>query len=123
MSENTETIAYADRDALDEDLQSVLAEIASAEEEAKRIVAQAEASVKAIQLDTANRERDMKERSKKITAQARDEALAAATARADKERARRVNAARDEGERLFTDKQKAIAARVKELYAALGGKK
>lgn len=123
MSENTETIAYADRDALDEDLQSVLAEIASAEEEAKRIVAQAEASVKAIQLDTANRERDMKDRSKKITAQARDEALAAATARADKERARRVNAARDEGERLFADKQKAIAARVKELYAALGGKK
>lgn len=123
MSKNTETIAYADRDALDEDLQSVLAEIASAEEEAKRIVAQAEASVKAIQLDTANRERDMKDRSKKITAQARDEELAAATARADKERARRVNAARDEGERLFADKQKAIAARVKELYAALGGKK
>ena len=123
MSKKTETIAYADRDALDEDLQSVLAEIASAEEEAKRIVAQAEASVKAIQLDTANRERDMKDRSKKITAQARDEALAAATARADKERARRVNAARDEGERLFADKQKAIAARVKELYAALGGKK
>lgn len=123
MSKKTETIAYADRDALDEDLQSVLAEIASAEEEAKRIVAQAEASVKAIQLDTANRERDMKDRSKKITAQARDDALAAATARADKERARRVNAARDEGERLFADKQKAIAARVKELYAALGGKK
>ena len=123
MSKNTETIAYADRDALDEDLQSVLAEIASAEEEAKRIVAQAEASVKGIQLDTANRERDMKDRSKKITAQARDEELAAATARADKERARRVNAARDEGERLFADKQKAIAARVKELYAALGGKK
>ncbi len=104
-------------------MQSVLAEVKSAEEEAKRIIAQAEASVKAIQLDAANRERDMKERSKTVTAQAHDEAIAAAAARAQAEREKRVRAAEEQGERLISEKQKAVAARTAELYAALGGKK
>ena len=123
MAKKIEPVMYGDRDSLDESLQSVLAEVKSAEEEAKRIIAQAEASVKAIQLDAANRERDMKERSKTVTAQAHDEAIAAAAARAQAEREKRVRAAEEQGERLIAEKQKAVAARTAELYAALGGKK
>ncbi len=123
MAKKIEPVMYGDRDSLDENLQSVLAEVKSAEEEAKRIIAQAEASVKAIQLDAANRERDMKERSKTVTAQAHDEAIAAAAARAQAEREKRVHAAEEQGERLIAEKQKAVAARTAELYAALGGKK
>lgn len=123
MAKKIEPVMYGDRDSLDENLQSVLAEVKSAEEEAKRIIAQAEASVKAIQLDAANRERDMKERSKTVTAQAHDEAIAAAAARAQAEREKRVRAAEEQGERLIDEKQKAVAARTAELYAALGGKK
>ncbi len=123
MAKKIEPVMYGDRDSLDENLQSVLAEVKSAEEEAKRIIAQAEASVKAIQLDAANRERDMKERSKTVTAQAHDEAIAAAAARAQAEREKRVRAAEEQGERLISEKQKAVAARTAELYAALGGKK
>lgn len=123
MAKKTEPVMYGDRDSLDENLQSVLVEVTSAEEEAKRIIAQAEASVKAIQLDAANRERDMKERSKTVTAQAHDEAIAAAAARAQAEREKRVRAAEEQGERLIAEKQKAVAARTAELYAALGGKK
>ena len=123
MAKKIEPVMYGDRDSLDENLQSVLAEVKSAEEEAKRIIAQAEASVKAIQLDAANRERDMKERSKTVTAQAHDEAIAAAAARAQAEREKRVRAAGEQGERLIAEKQKAVAARTAELYAALGGKK
>ena len=121
MAKKIEPVMYGDRDSLDENLQSVLAEVKSAEEEAKRIIAQAEASVKAIQLDAANRERDMKERSKTVTAQAHDEAIAAAAARAQAEREKRVRAAEEQGERLIAEKQKAVAARTAELYAALGG--
>ena len=113
MAKKIEPVMYGDRDSLDENLQSVLAEVKSAEEEAKRIIAQAEASVKAIQLDAANRERDMKERSKTVTA----------AARAQAEREKRVRAAEEQGERLIAEKQKAVAARTAELYAALGGKK
>ena len=123
MAKKIEPVMYGDRDSLDENLQGVLAEVKSAEEEAKRIIAQAEASVKAIQLDAANRERDMKERSKTVTAQAHDEAIAAAAARAQAEREKRVRAAEEQGERLIAEKQKAVAARTAELYAALGGKK
>ena len=123
MAKKIEPVMYGDRDSLDENLQSVLAEVKSAEEEAKRIIAQAEASVKAIQLDAANRERDMKERSKTVTAQAHDEAIAAAAARAQAEREKRVRAAEEQRERLIAEKQKAVAARTAELYAALGGKK
>lgn len=123
MAKKIEPVMYGDRDSLDENLQSVLAEVKSAEEEAKRIIAQAEASVKAIQLDAANRERDMKERSKTVTSQAHDEAIAAAAARAQAEREKRVRAAEEQGERLIAEKQKAVAARTAELYAALGGKK
>lgn len=123
MAKKIEPVMYGDRDSLDKNLQSVLAEVKSAEEEAKRIIAQAEASVKAIQLDAANRERDMKERSKTVTAQAHDEAIAAAAARAQAEREKRVRAAEEQGERLIAEKQKAVAARTAELYAALGGKK
>ena len=123
MAKKIEPVMYGDRDSLDENLQSVLAEVKSAEEEAKRIIAQAEASVKAIQLDAANRERDMKERSKTVTAQAHDEAIAAAAASAQAEREKRVRAAEEQGERLISEKQKAVAARTADLYAALGGKK
>ena len=42
MAKKIEPVMYGDRDSLDENLQSVLAEVKSAEEEAKRIIAQAE---------------------------------------------------------------------------------
>ena len=59
---NTQKVVYEDRETLDAELNSAIADILSAEHEAARIVAQAEASVKAVQLDYANRERALRER-------------------------------------------------------------
>lgn len=114
---------YIDREALDEELHGAIADILSAEEEAKHIIAQAEASVKAIQLDGATRERDMKEQSNKLIATARDTALGEALKRAQEDGNKRIADAEKNGESLLKSKQKQIDARINELYASLKGGK
>ncbi|MCH5165532.1 MAG: hypothetical protein J1G01_03930 [Clostridiales bacterium] len=122
MDKNNEEMIYEDREALDGELNNAIAEILSAEEQAKHTIAKAEETVKAVQLDGATRERDMKENSNKIMAKAHDEAISAAEARAVNECNRRIAAAEKKGEELIKSKQKQITERVNELYAMLEGK-
>ena len=78
MADKKQQVEYADREELDAQLNSAIGEILSAEEQAGRIIAQAEASVKAIQLDGATREREMRDIGAKKIAAERDAALKAA---------------------------------------------
>lgn len=122
-NKNNTEIEYADREISDSELINAVSEIKSAEEQAKAILAQAEASVKAVQLDRATRERDMRKVSAATMAAARDEAMRDATLRAEKDRARKIEQAEKAGEELIKSKRKAIDARVAELYAKLKGNK
>ncbi len=115
-------INYEDREKLDGELMGALNDILSAETEATRIIAKASESVKAIQQDGATRERDMKEQCDKAIAAAHDKAVADAMRRAEAEREKRIEAAKADGEKLFSSKQKDIEKLAKELYAAVGGK-
>lgn len=78
MADIDRQLEYEDRETLDAQLNMTIGEILSAEEQAGRVVAQAEASVKAIQLDGATREREMRDNSAKKIAAERDAALKAA---------------------------------------------
>ena len=113
---------YVDREQGDAELMSAIADILSAEEEAKRIIANAEATVKAIQLDGATLERDMRMQSNKAAADAHDKAIEAALSRAKAEREKLVAAATEDGEKLFASKKKDIDKAADELFRALGGK-
>ena len=115
-------IVYGDRETLDAELASAVNDILSAEQEAKRIIAQAEETVKSVQLDYSVREREMRETSTRLAAEARDKALREAAERAEKERAERVAASEKEGASLLKTKGKTIDELVKKLYASLGGK-
>lgn len=122
MADKEQDLQYADREALDAELVRAVSDILSAEQEAKQIIAQAEASVKAMMLDRANRERDMREVSAKTIAAAHDEAVNGAKKRAEAESARRIAAAEKAGEELFASKQKQINSVAAALYKALGDK-
>lgn len=113
---------YVDREQGDAELMSAIADILSAEEEAKRIIASAEATVKAIQLDGATAERDMRMQSNKAAADAHDRAIADAETRAKAEREKLVASAAADGEKLFASKKKDIDKAADELFRALGGK-
>ena len=120
---NTQKVVYEDRETLDAEINSAIADILSAEHEAARIVAQAEASVTAVQLDYANRERALRERAAVDTAKSRDDAVSAAAERARSESAKKLDATRESGKRLSDEKRKLIDEIAKELYVSLGGKK
>ena len=115
-------IVYGDRETLDAELASAVGDILSAEQEAKRIIAQAEETVKSVQLDYAAREKTLREASSRRIAEARDKALMDAAGRAEKERSERVAASEKEGAGLLKTKSKTIDELVKKLYASLGGK-
>ncbi len=115
-------IEYGDRETLDAELTGAISEIMSAEAEARRIIAQAEASVKAIQLDGAARERDMRENNGKAVSNARTKALADAADAAEKELARIVEEAEQVGGKMLKEKKKLIEAQIKKLYVSVGGK-
>ena len=115
-------IVYGDRETLDAELASAVSDILSAEQEAKRIIAQAEETVKSVQLDYSTREKTLRESSTRQIAEARDKALMDAAERAEKERQQRVAASEKEGASLLKTKSKTIDELVKKLYASLGGK-
>ena len=115
-------LTYEDREALDAQLSGVIADILSAEQEAKHIIAKAEENAKAIQLDGATRARSMREVSSRTMAEAKAEKTADATKRAEAEKARRIANAQAQGEKLIKEKEKAIAEQIKLLYNSLGGK-
>lgn len=115
-------IEYEGREALDGKLLSAISDILSAEEEAKHIIAEAEARVKAIQLDGATRERDMRKQNGREAAVYHDKAITDASKRAETDRAKRIAAAEAEGEKLVSSKSKEIEKAADELYRSLGGK-
>lgn len=115
-------IVYEDREKLDSELSGVIADILSAEQEAKHIIAKAEENAKAIQLDCATRTRGMREVSSRTVAEARAQKTADALKRAEQDRARRVAEAQAQGEKLIKDKDKAITQQIDRLFKTVGGK-
>ena len=120
MADKKQQVEYADREELDAQLNSAIGEILSAEEQAGRIIAQAETSVKAIQLDGATRERDIG--AKKIAAE-RDAALKAAAETASAECERRLAEVTAEASGLIKANAKKIQTIADELFKTLGGDK
>ncbi len=112
---------YEPRERLDGELERAIGEILSAEDEAKRILYRAEASVKAVQLDAANRERQAREHSVKSSADYRASAIATAAVEADKEVARMIENAEKEGKALSEKNRAAVEKRAEELFAVLRG--
>lgn len=123
MAKNRQDATYVDRATLDAELNDAIADILSAEEQAKRIVAQAEEQAKSVRADGASRERELREKASAELAAERDRAVADAIERAVEERKKRVAAARVSGEQLIESKTALVGARIKELYAELSGGK
>lgn len=117
-----EQMSYEDRDKLDGELSGVIADILSAEQEAKHTIAMAEENAKAIQLDGATRARNMREVSSRTIAEAKAQKTEDALKRAAAEREKRVAKARAEGEKLIKQKEKQIAEQIERLFAQIGGK-
>lgn len=117
-----EEMTYENREQLDAQLSGVIADILSAEQEAKHIIAKAEENAKAIQLDGATRARNMREVSSRTIAEAKAQKTADAMKRAEGEREKRVAEANARGEKLIKEKDKAITEQIKRLYGSLGGK-
>ena len=123
MADKKQQVEYADREELDAQLNSAIGEILSAEEQAGRIIAQAETSVKAIQLDGATREREMRDIGAKKIAAERDAALKAAAETASAECERRLAEVTAEASGLIKANAKKIQTIADELFKTLGGDK
>lgn len=119
--EYTEPV-YGDREQLDAELFGAISDILSAEQEAKHIIAKAEESAKAVQLDRATRERDMREANNRKIAETREQRLRDAMERAEHEREKRIAAAKTDGEKLVASKEKAVKEQIARLYSSIGGK-
>ena len=117
-----EEIIYEDREALDKQLSDVMADILSAEQEAKQIIAEAEEKVKAVQMEAAVCARTMREEYSRLGAEAKAKVTEDALSRAKAERERRVASAQEDGQKLIKQKDKAIAEIINKLYESLGGK-
>ncbi|MCH5156210.1 MAG: hypothetical protein J1F69_06330 [Clostridiales bacterium] len=118
----SEEMTYIDREAQDAQLSGVIADILSAEQEAKHIIERAEENAKAIQLGGANKARSMREVSSRTIAELKVKKTEDALKRASEERARRVQKAQAEGEKLIKEKDKAITEQIDRLFGSLGGK-
>lgn len=123
MADKDRQLEYEDRETLDAQLNMTIGEILSAEEQAGRVVAQAEASVKAIQLDGATREREMRDNSAKKIAAERDAALKAAAENASAASEKRLAEVAAQAAALTKTNAKKIAALADELFKTLGGDK
>ncbi len=119
MADKKQQVEYADREELDAQLNSAIGEILSAEEQAGRIIA----SVKAIQLDGATREREMRDIGAKKIAAERDAALKAAAETASAECERRLAEVTAEASGLIKANAKKIQTIADELFKTLGGDK
>ena len=110
---------YEPREKADGELEKAIGEILSAEDEAKRIVAQAEASVKAIQLDAAARERSLREQSVKDAAALKSAELEKAHRRAETDGKKLIADAEKAGKDLLKEKGSDIDKCAKKLFAEL----
>lgn len=117
-----QTVTYDDRDSQDQSITEAVSDIISAEQQARAILARAEEGVKATQLDTAAREKALREQAIRDSAAEREKLVSEAVAKAEREREQRVKQAQAEGEQLVTKKQKQINALINKLFVSLGGK-
>lgn len=115
-------LTYEDREVLDAQLSGAIADILSAEQEAKHIIAKAEENAKSVQLDGATRARNMREVSARTVAEAKAQKTADALSRAEAEKTRRIAAAEAQGEALLKQKEKAIVEQTDRLFDSIGGK-
>lgn len=122
MSNKAPTPQYGERQELDASLEAAVGEILAAEEQARRIIENAHATVKNIQLDAAARERDMRTQAVRQAAADRAKAITDAEARADAQCSLLREQAEKAGAKLVESKKKAAEERADELYRALGGK-
>ena len=119
MSANKATVEYASRESLDGELSAAIEDILSAEAEARRIIAQAENSVKAIQLDGATRERDMRAAAVSEAARNKEKAVEDAAARAEEECENMRAEAQKHGAALVANNRKNIEKLATELLKSL----
>lgn len=112
-------ITYEDREKLDGELNTAIADILSAEARARGTIEHAAESVKAIQLDLATRERDMRAAAMTAAAQKKDADVADAARRGDAEAFRLKSEAEKSGAKLLSDKSKTIDALATELFKTL----
>ncbi len=119
MANKKPAVEYAERESLDSELSAAIEHILSAEAEARRIIAQAEMSVKAIQLDAATRERDLKSNAVGEAAIAKDKAIADAAARAEAECEKMRADAEKRGEQIVDANRKNIDKLATELLKSL----
>ncbi|MCH5163261.1 MAG: hypothetical protein J1G38_07240 [Clostridiales bacterium] len=122
MAKKQPIISYEPREKLDGELEQAIGDILSAEDEAKRIIGRAEESVKAIGLDGATRERNMREHAETVAALKKSEAVKNAEKEADAAVADMIEKAHEKGKALVKEKSKAIEKRANELFDELRGK-
>ena len=119
MSDKKATVEYEARESLDGELSATIDDILAAEAQARRIIEQAEMSVRSIQLDGATRERDMRSSAVGASARDREKAIEDAAARAEAECEKmRADAIRS-GEALLANNRKNIEKLATELLKSL----
>ena len=119
MANKKPVVEYAEREELDGELTATIENILAAEAEARRIIEQAEASVKAIQLDGATRERDMRNAAISEGARNKERAVEDAAARAEAECEKMRSDAERSGEALVANNRKNIEKLATELLKSL----
>ena len=115
-------IVYENREEQDAQLSGVIADILSAEREAKHIIARAEENAKAIQHGGAGEMRALREANSRTVAEAKVKMTEDAMSQAAAEREKRVKDAKERGEKLIKQKEKLIAEQINRLFESLGGK-
>ncbi len=122
MPKKNVTTVYEPRERQDSELERAIGEILSAEDEARRIIDRAEASVEAIRLDAAAREREMNERAVVSAAAEKAKAVKGAEARADAAVKKIQEDAETRGKALFDGCRTAMDKRISELFDMVRGK-
>lgn len=123
MAKNKEQeIVYVARGELDEALTAAIDDILSAEQEAKRIIAEAEQEIAAIRAESSAKERELREKYNAENAAARDKLVDDAAKRAEKDVASKMQTALSEGDKLVAEKKALITKQIAKLYSELGGK-
>lgn len=113
------SVNYDNRDVLDTELERAISEILSAEAEARRIIEQAAESVKAVQLDGATRERDMRAAAVLYARDSKATAVKKSNELAETECERLINQAEKTGAELYSSKKSDIRSIADELYRSL----
>lgn len=108
-------ISYVDRETLDRELNSAISDILSAEETAKGILAKAQETVKAIELDGATVFRDLNKQCDRDCERERESAVARQTQAAKAECEKLMQAAQRDGEKIKAE----CAAKAKTLGKTL----